>query len=252
VRGVGAGARFRRNVRLQPARRGTVVNYNLAHLIQPPSQAVGGPIQDDEALFLFALIRVMRLRRILELGGLDGYSAKNFCEAVSPDGTVFTVDLNPLNPVDTNHIALRKDARDLTPADVGNEPRDLIFFDCHEYDVQWQLYLRLCRSGLLSDKTVLAFHDTNLHPMKILPSCYQVEGGWVHQDAERRMVNKFKRMGYDVFALNTAMTCHDETFPFRHGLTIVTKFTPFLLRPSDTIVRRAASWLKRRIHFSSV
>jgi predicted O-methyltransferase YrrM len=41
-----------------------------------------GLIQDDEALFLFGLIRVVRIKRILEIGGLNGYSALNFLKAL--------------------------------------------------------------------------------------------------------------------------------------------------------------------------
>jgi predicted O-methyltransferase YrrM len=55
---------------------------NLIHLTQDVNQQVGGPIQDDEALMLFAVVRGCRFKRILEIGGLFGYSAKNFCEAV--------------------------------------------------------------------------------------------------------------------------------------------------------------------------
>ena len=65
-----------------------MVAYNLSHLTQPDDQLVFGPVQDDEALFLYAVVRVMRLRRILEVGGLGGYSARNFLEATGPNGRV--------------------------------------------------------------------------------------------------------------------------------------------------------------------
>jgi predicted O-methyltransferase YrrM len=213
-----------------------MVAYNLSHLTQNEDQATGGPIQDDEALFLYGLIRVMRLKRVLEIGGLNGYSAKNFCEAVGDGGVVFTVDVEPLTPVSERHVTLCKDARNLSPADVGNSPLDLIFFDCHDYDVQWRVYRNLRRARLVTDDTVLAFHDTNLHPVQIVPYAYRVQGGWVHQDTERRMVNKFKRIGFDVFALNTSMMAHDQRLPFRHGLTVVTKFKRFDLRPADSLI----------------
>jgi hypothetical protein len=40
-----------------------MVSYDLSHLTQSPDQRVQGPIQDDEALLLYALVKVMRLRR---------------------------------------------------------------------------------------------------------------------------------------------------------------------------------------------
>jgi predicted O-methyltransferase YrrM len=73
-----------------------MVAYDLSHLTQQESQEVLGPVQDDEALFLYALIRVTKIRRVLEIGGLGGYSARNFCVAVGNHGIVYTVDLNPV------------------------------------------------------------------------------------------------------------------------------------------------------------
>lgn len=216
-----------------------MVAYNLSHLTQPDAQNVSGPIQDDEALFLFALIRVMRLKRILEIGGLNGYSARNFCEAVGADGVVFTVDFEKIEPLSERHVTLQKDARNISADDFGSMPLDLVFFDCHEYDVQWKVFRTLQLSRLLTDRTVLAFHDTNLHPNQSVPWAYKVDGGWVHQDTERRLVNKFKRIGYDIFALNTLMESHNATLPVRHGVTIATKFKPFALHPSDAAIPRS-------------
>ena len=59
-----------------------MVKYDLSHLTQSEDQNVGGPVQDDENLFLYSIIRGCRLSRILEIGGLDGYSAKNFLQAM--------------------------------------------------------------------------------------------------------------------------------------------------------------------------
>ena len=44
-----------------------MVYYDLTHLNQPSNQFVLGPIQDDEALFLYSIIRGSRLKYILEL-----------------------------------------------------------------------------------------------------------------------------------------------------------------------------------------
>ena len=66
-----------------PAAAAAAHKYDFSHLIQSPDQMVNGPIQDDEALMLYAVVRTMRLRRVLELGGLSGYSARNFLSALS-------------------------------------------------------------------------------------------------------------------------------------------------------------------------
>jgi hypothetical protein len=206
-----------------------MASFDLSHLVQPPTQAVLGPIQDDEALLLFAVIRVMRLRSILEIGGLGGYSAVNFLKAVGPDGIVFTCDINPVHQRALNHRVIHKDVRFLTDKDVDGVILDLVFFDCHDYAVQMEMYLTLRRAGVISDRTMLALHDTNLHPRQYVTWAYPVEGedaGFVHQVAERKMVNDFKRLGYDALCFHTRMDCHDEKLPFRHGLTILKKFVP--------------------------
>ena len=49
-------------------------------------------IDDDEALLLYAVVRGLRMSRVLEIGGLSGYSAKNFLQAMTPTkGVVYTV-----------------------------------------------------------------------------------------------------------------------------------------------------------------
>src|ERR1019366_4541481 len=108
-----------------------MVSYDLMHLSQPDDQRVIGPIQDDEALFLFSIIRGMRLRTILEVGGGAGYSARNFLAAVGPHGKVYTVDPNPVATISDNHIVVSKSIGDVVATDIFAEQIDLVFFDCH-------------------------------------------------------------------------------------------------------------------------
>lgn len=214
-------------IELYHERRGKFrTKYDLTHLTQSESQEVIGPIQDDEALFLYSIVRGMRLSRILEVGGLRGYSAVNFLKALekSKKAVLYTVDLNKVRKISENHKVITKDIRDLTREDLDNEPIDLIFFDCHNFDAQILAYKRLLRKGLITDRTILALHDTNLHPRKYTESSYKISSGYVHQKAERMMVNYFKKLGYDVFSLHTDMKIHDSKFPFRHGISICSKF----------------------------
>ena len=204
-----------------------MVLYSLDHLTQPENQCVLGPIQDDEALVLYALIKCMRLRRVFEIGGLDGYSARNFLKAVGPEGIVYTVDYSYVAPQAENHKCLLKNALDVTSEDLDNQPLDLIFFDCHDM-VQMEVYERLLSKGLVNDSTVLALHDTNLHYVHVCAWAPWNGKGWVHQHVERDMVNIFKeKYGYDVFCYHTESRHHDEKLPFRHGITICKKFVKF-------------------------
>lgn len=209
-----------------------MVQYDLAHLTQAPSQEVIGPIQDDEALALFALIRCMRLDRVLEIGGLGGYSARNFLAAVGPAGAVYSVDIHRVPQVAPNHRCITKDARDLTTGDVDGLPLDLVFFDCHDM-VQMQVFAAMREQGMITDRTVLALHDTNLHPHNItgcarIEGRARIEGGWEHQPVEREMTRQFRAShGYDVFSYHTTASRHDATLPYRHGLTICQKNAAF-------------------------
>jgi predicted O-methyltransferase YrrM len=208
-----------------------MVNYNLEHLTQSDDQIVYGPIQDDEALFLYSIIRGCRLERILEIGGLDGYSARNFLQGLSYSkvGILYTCDLNPVPILAENHKVIVKNALDLTVDDLDNKPLDLVFFDCHDM-VQMEIYDKLVNNNIINDNTILALHDTNLHYPPYGNGVYiEKENGYSHQPVERKMVNIFKKeLGYDVFSISTDITKHNSDFPFRHGITVCKKFRVLL------------------------
>jgi len=205
-----------------------VVNYSLSHLTQEPTQEVGGPIQDDEALLLFSIIKTCRVNKILEVGGLEGYSAKNFLAAIEDSGFLITIDLKPVERLSQNHIILSKDVNYVVPEDI-NSSLDLVFFDAHDYESQMSFFDRMCNSNIITDETIIAFHDTNLHPQPFAPWSYFVssrdEAGWVHQNCERMMVNTLAyQYGYHAISFHTKMNQHNQSLPFRHGITIAKKF----------------------------
>jgi hypothetical protein len=204
-----------------------MVHYDLSHLIQPENQNVSGPIQDDEALFLYSIIRGCRLERILEIGGLSGYSAKNFLQALSfsNKGILYTCDLNPVPILAENHKTIIKNALDLTINELDNKPLDLIFFDCHDM-VQMDIYYKFVSNNIINDNTILALHDTNLHysPYHHCGNYIEMDNGYAHQPVERTMVNLFKNLGYDIFSISTDHTKHSQEFPVRHGITVCKKF----------------------------
>jgi hypothetical protein len=216
-----------------------MVDYNLKHLTQNNDQLNSiGSVQDDEALLLFSLIRVTRIKRILEVGAAFGYSAKNFCEAIGNNGKVYSVDWEVevhCPKVADNHIIISKNVAELTPSDLDNEPIDLVFFDCHAYEAELCAFQNLRRLGIFTDKTIFVFHDTNLWPEKdVIPGypniSYEVEGGWVFCPPERQLVNDFKEMGYDILNFGTSREVHNKDFPYRCGLSIARKFIPLELK----------------------
>ena len=195
-----------------------ISKYSFSHLTQDSTQKVWGPIQDDEALFLYSIIRGNRMSRILEIGGLSGYSARNFIEALeyTPNGIVYTVDIHPVPVMGVNHRPIIKDAGEITADDVGNKPLDMIFFDCHS-EVQWTVFTNFTQQRIITDETVIALHDTNLH---WIPGN---ETGIVHQPVERNMATWLKNLGYNVFSIRTTRDKHSDAFPYRHGVTVCQK-----------------------------
>lgn len=206
-----------------------MVNYSLSHLTQNKDQFVGGPIQDDEALLLFSLIKVCRINKILECGGLQGYSATNFLSAIEGKGLVITIDTNPVEKISENHIVVQKDVKEVTQEDIGIDSLDLVFFDAHDYNSQISFFERMLECRVINDDTFIALHDTNLHPQKFAPWSYPIsydeQSGWVHQSSERMMANTLAyQYGFHVLNFHTKIQCHNEDLPARHGLTIAKRF----------------------------
>lgn len=210
-------------------------SFPLDHVDATSSQLYCGPMQDDEQLFLFGLVNGMRMRTIVEIGGGTlSTSANNFLRAManSIDPIVYSVDLAQVKPLAPNHVTIQKDARMVTAADFGNRTIDLILFDCHLFSVQMEVYERLVSTGSLTERTVIALHDTNTWPTQYGQWGCNVDGlvhngeGWIHQMAERKMVNEFKNRGYDIFLLHPDKSAHTDSFRVRHGLAVCQKFKP--------------------------
>lgn len=201
--------------------------FDLSHLTQSREENVGGPVQDSEALLLYALVKVTLARKIVEVGGLNGYSARNFLKALPNNGTLYTIDINKVPSQGPNHFVITSDAGKVDPAVFGKDVVDLVFFDCHHYRAQMSLLARMEQGGLIGPNTILALHDTNPHPRKFAAwSKCNGKGEWIHQSVEREMVNRLTLMGWHSVCLHTLPERHGPDMPFRHGLTIMRRFQP--------------------------
>src|SRR5262249_42625318 len=183
---------------------GFAVRYELSHLVQDPTQAVFGPIQDDEALLLFAVCRVTCARRVAEFGGESGYSARNFLAAVGglPGAAVYTVDAEPVPVLSPAHKFVHKLAKDVVPEDFDARPLDLVFFDCHDFAQQMRAFRTLSEGSVITRATLVAVHDTGPHPEKLVPWAYRGEGGYLHRPEERAMVTALQDLGYECISFH--------------------------------------------------
>lgn len=144
-------------------------HYDLHHLDRGNEPRLG-PVQDDEALFLFALVRATRPRTIVEFGTSQGFSALNFLHAIAddPEARVFSYDILPypvaraLEDADTRFIFHQKSQADFDASDVGYRPVDVAFFDAgHLVEYSVMAFQRILPS--LSPTALVMIHDTGLH-----------------------------------------------------------------------------------------
>ncbi len=77
---------------------------------------------------------------------------------------MITVDIHDVPNMGSNHRVIVKYAKLLKCEDFGCKHLDMIFFDCHMFDIQINLYQRLRESGVITDKTLIALHDTGVWP----------------------------------------------------------------------------------------
>lgn len=227
----------------------TSYQASLFHQLKPiglqnRKQTRVGPVQDDEALLLFALVRVMGVNRILEIGGLSGHSATVFSQAVAcmPRPKVYTVDLRRVPTVDNVHTTLRMDAANLTAAHIDHQPVDLVFLDCHHYDATVALLRRLLRHNLMSRSALVVLHDTGMtnyafdrgKPPKwardvtpddprLRPTDAKGRRFFIHQPVERLAAMWLQR--YDCAGEWQVIAAHDDeqrgATMNRYGLTIM-------------------------------
>jgi len=200
------------------------VNYDLSHLTQSPDQAVMGPVQDDEALLLHAVCRVCQFTRVVEFGGLHGYSARNFLQAMGPEGAVWSVDCDPIQTVGDRHFHVHREAGSVTAGDFteGGAPirADLVFLDVHDFHQQLRALRVLQEAGIAHDGTLLALHDTGVHPSKETSwSVPAPSGGWVHQQVERDLVDHLRDEGWE--AVEFSCPAPRPPLRYRHGLTLM-------------------------------
>lgn len=160
------------------------------------SETSWGPVQRDEALLLYALVRVLRPRTVLEIGFLKGRSALNFLAALDADARLYSIDVDPAQAARAQRL-LGHDARfafkvlsqDAVSAEVtDNRPADLVFLDAsHDLELNQATFERLL--AVMAPDAVLAIHDTGAIPRELVPEGHwwlQSDAGWIGDQREVR------------------------------------------------------------------
>lgn len=166
-----------------------------------------GNLQSDEALFLYGIIRVLRPKRVVEFGFLNGYSATVILSAMNGSGQTHSYDISDYARQTAIAFAKKnagffyhhKSQADFASTDVESLPVDFVLMDgAHDLQMNIDAFQKI--KPLLSNEAVVMVHDTGLwHKEYMKEDEYAVlpnlNHKWLddqrlsHQIDERRFVN---------------------------------------------------------------
>jgi len=165
------GERSGSNVAADPSSPEPGANYfvprKLNHLINYPETDALGPIQRDEALFLFGIIRSIRPSLVVEFGFGEGYSALNALKALEGNGKLYSYDVSNGSAALAaqnfhqfkNFTFVCKSQENFSPDDVDGQSIDFLFFDtATDLESCQKAFAAVLPS--LSPEAIIAIHNT--------------------------------------------------------------------------------------------
>ncbi len=227
------------------------MQYDISHLVNYQELA-SGPVQSDEALFLFSLVKVLRPKVLVEIGFFQGHSAKNFLTALPENSQFYSFDCGPESLKIASQIAdprfkfIFKKQQDFQFSDIDNNLIDFLFIDAaHDLNLNFLLFEKIRK--YLSKEAIIAIHDTgswnkelahevpifknHIAQMRLEDSKSDINDfEFAHQPDERRFVNFIKLLHPEfqqihLHSLNT----------IRHGLTILQPYKELPLKRAGTM-----------------
>ena len=233
---------FRHMARLLIRDRRSPIDFS--HILSLREKQIG-PVHRDEALFLFALTRILRPQTIVEFGFRAGNSALNFLAAADPDCHVFSYDI----AVESEEIAqrclghmknfrfIKKSQADFLPSDIESRKIDLCFLDA-SHDLALNLKTFELIQPHMADRAVLSVHDTGVWHKKFFSDRHRAfiksdtgkeTGQWIDAEqyqpavTERLFVNALLRNhpNFSQIHLHSAHT-------LRNGITLLQKEGPLV------------------------
>ena len=213
--------------------------YDFSHLAYFDEEDAVGSVQRDEALLLFALIRVLRPEVVVELGFLGGQGAFNLLQALTPGATLYCFDISEASEAIAreafgrfDNLRFRRLSQDeIAPEHVDGRPVDLVFLDAsHDLELNKRTLDRLV--PLLSHDGVIAIHDTGawarsafgpLHQAiaRETPHLWATPDLFEHQRGERAFVNWILDARPELAQIHL----HSRR-TVRHGMTLLQRTAP--------------------------
>jgi len=126
-----------------------------------------GPLQREEAVFLFGIIATVKPKTVVEFGFHWGHSAFNFLQAMDKDAHLFSFDISEVSKeiaenyfdVYKNFSYLHKSQQCFVPEDVDGRKIDFVFIDCsHDLSLNQKTFEALLPA--LTEQAIIAVHDT--------------------------------------------------------------------------------------------
>ncbi len=213
---------------------GRTKGMGISHLLSYRENDAIGPLQRDEAIALFGIIRSLRPKVVVEFGFFHGHSAFNFLRSLPEDGRLYSYDIDPDSirraqrefTFDRRFTFIGKSQTDFDPADIGHQKIDFAFFDAaHELDLNQETFARIAPH--LAPEGMIAVHDTGLwHRDHFAPIHQQFErempGEWLteklyaHQPGERRFIDWILSQNPGFSAIH-----FHSTGTLRHGFSLL-------------------------------
>jgi predicted O-methyltransferase YrrM len=195
-----------------------------------------GPLQRDEAILLYGILKVIRPKTLVEFGFNNGNSTYSLLKAIDKDCLLFSYDISNkskwiaeryFSKRFKNFKFLHKGQDDFDPADCEFRKIDYVFFDAsHDFQINSKTFLRLYEN--LSANAIVMIHDTGLwnadlllkmhHDLLPLLKYKEVQGRIAHQYDERLFVNWV----CENFPEFEVIHFHSENV-LRHGLTLLSR-----------------------------
>ncbi len=175
-------------------------NYALGHLRKPDTVS---SLQNDEALFMYSLVKVTNPKVIVEFGFCKGFSAKNFLASMADDALLYSYDPDPVATRYARRIRdkrfrfLGKRGEDFSAEDIDHQHIDLLLLDAsHEFSDSMDMFGKIYRQ--MAPGGIIIVHDTGLFGTKFMkpqwktPDGIIVGDGYAHRPQERLFVNHLK------------------------------------------------------------
>ncbi len=206
----------------------------MSHLLSYREDDAIGPLQRDEAVALFGIVRALRPKTIVEFGFFHGHSAFNFLQALPENGRLYSYDISEDAigrarsefDFDERFTFIGKSQTDFEPADIGGRMIDFVFFDAaHELDLNQETFRRIV--SRLAPEAMIAIHDTGLwhrshftamHEtfVREMPGEWKNDDLYAHQPGERAFIDWIVSEHPEFTAIHFHTT---ETL--RHGFSLL-------------------------------